>query len=342
MLPDRLRRVATVVLGPAARDGFALGGDAALAFHGVTGLGGKRIDLVTSRSAGRGAAGRVEKALWRAGYEPERLDQSAELQGIMPRSEGTLAQWRVHTGGPHGHPPRGGYDRYTCEKCYQRVYLELGRAPRSRDPVAADVGPVLHVEDAAGQKVRDLVSRGRIRDFAVTADLLGRWSPAELMGFARRLDPALGGRDFARVADRLAWLPEIAFTWLGVLHPQQVSRVRERFAGWQRAAETIDRPGPGRQRERAARSRDTGGRPGPRRDRPDPGQAARQPRDPADSRQPRRAEPARQEPGTGIEPAALSPAASVPARQAAAGRQRGISRRGKERQAGRNEPEIGR
>jgi hypothetical protein len=178
MLPGRIRRIAAVALGASARDGFALGGGSALAFHGVTGggLGTKVIELVTDRGTGRDVPGAVETALRRAGYRPERLDQTAELRGVLPRGESTVAQWRVPTAGEHEHPPWRGLGAYTCGTCYQRVYLELGRRPRSRDPVVTEVGPVVHVEDAAGQQVRDLVARGRVRDFAATADLLGRWS----------------------------------------------------------------------------------------------------------------------------------------------------------------------
>jgi hypothetical protein len=40
-----------------------------------------------------------------------------------------------------------------------------------------------------------------------TAALLGRWTPAELIGFARRLDPGLDTRDLADVASRLDQMP---------------------------------------------------------------------------------------------------------------------------------------
>jgi hypothetical protein len=280
MLPDRNRRIAAVALGASARDGFALGGGSALVFHGVTrgGLGNKVIDLVTDRDNGRDVPGAVETALRRAGYRPERLDQTAELQGALPRKEGTLAQFRVPTAGGHDHPPRPGLGAYTCGKCIQRVYLELGRGPRSRDPVVTDAGPVLDVEDAAGQQVRDLVGRGRVRDFAVTADLLERWSPAQLIGFARRLDPGLAGRDLSRVAARLATLPEVAFTGLGLLRPQDVPRLRERFADWSRGARDADRAQPGQQRENADPGREKDGRPAAERERPEPAPPARPPR----------------------------------------------------------------
>jgi hypothetical protein len=69
--------------------------------------------------------------------------------------------------------------------------------------VPTELGPVLYPEDAAGQKVADLARRGRILDYAYTADLLEHYSPADLIGFARRLDPSLDRQDFANLARRL-------------------------------------------------------------------------------------------------------------------------------------------
>jgi hypothetical protein len=50
---------------------------------------------------------------------------------------------------------------------------------------------VLAVEDVAGGKVCALASRVEPRDYADTARILERYTPAELIGFARRLDPGL-------------------------------------------------------------------------------------------------------------------------------------------------------
>jgi hypothetical protein len=54
-----------------------------------------------------------------------------------------------------------------------------------------DFGPVLDLEDVAGSKVCALAGRAYSRDYADTAALLGRWTPAELIGLARRLHPGL-------------------------------------------------------------------------------------------------------------------------------------------------------
>jgi len=248
VLADKYRQLIAVALR-AAPAGFVLGGSAALIEHGLTAMHTKVIDLV-SQDADRDPAGAVEAALRRHGYASERLDQNSERANILPPTAGTLAQWRVPLAGRHEHPPIEGHRSYTCGKCLDRAYLVLGRSSRSRDPVSTEIGPILHPEDAAGLEVRALARNGRARDFAQTADLLQHWSPAELIGFAKRLDPALADRDFSRAASRLDSQPDIAFTALGVLRPHEVSWVREQFARWPREAHDIERQGPGRERER--------------------------------------------------------------------------------------------
>jgi Nucleotidyl transferase AbiEii toxin, Type IV TA system len=104
-----------------------------------------------------------------------------------------------------------------------------------------DFGPVLDLEDVAGSKVCALAGRAYSRDYADTAALLGRWTPAELIGLARRLDPGLEDRDFAEAGQRLDQMPDEAFTPLG-LSPDDVTVLRERFAGWPR---TLTRGHPG-------------------------------------------------------------------------------------------------
>lgn len=325
MLHDRHRRLIQVSLEAAAPFGAALGGRNALAVHGLSGQTTKLIDVVTSRDTVPEAAAAVEAALGQAGYQAARHHDTAELENTWPGGRDTAAQWHVRKPEPHDHPPIGGIRDYQCPKCWDRDYLGLSRAPRSRDPVHTDLGPVLHPEDAAGQKVCDLARGGRIRDYAFTADLLDHYSPAELIGFARSLDPSLDRQDFANLARRLDQLPEIAFTFHGLRHPEEVTRVHDQFATWPRDARQI---GSGRpERERVAPGRDLPSRPRP--ERPEPTQHARQPRDISGS-QPHRALPARPKPGSETR---------APERPTAA---RAVPRRGKERDAGRDGPEIGR
>lgn len=116
----------------------------------------------------------------------------------------------------------------------QLVYFE-----RHGEPVAMEIGPVLDLEDVAGGKVCALASRVEPRDFADTARMLERYSPADLIGFARRLDPGLTGRDFAEAGRQLDQMDDEAFARYG-LSPRDVAILRVQFAGWPRTAEAAD------------------------------------------------------------------------------------------------------
>ncbi len=60
--------------------------------------------------------------------------------------------------------------------------------------MACWTGPVLDLEDAVGGKVCPLATRAEPQDYADMAAALGRYSPAQLIGFARRRDPAWAAR----------------------------------------------------------------------------------------------------------------------------------------------------
>jgi hypothetical protein len=307
MLHDRHRRLIQVALQAATPYGAALGGRNALAVHGLSGQATKLIDVVTSRDTVPEAAAAVQAALRRAGYQASRQPQAPELENTWPGGRDTAAEWHFRKPEPHDHPPIGGIRHYHCLKCFDRDYLGLSRAPRSRDPVPTDLGPVLHPEDAAGQKICDLARRGRIRDYAATADLLDHYSPAELIGFARRLDPSLDRHDFTNLARRLDQMPEIALTAMGALKPPDVPRLRDRFASWPRDARDIERRQSQQERERADPSLD------------------------ADRREARDTQ-------TTTRPAP----ALVPIWQPDSGRQRAASQRRRDREAEHNDPEAGR
>jgi hypothetical protein len=60
-----------------------------------------------------------------------------------------------------------------------------------------EIGPIPDLKVVAGGKVCALASRVEPRGYADTAAMLERYSLAELIGFARWLDPGLTARDFA-------------------------------------------------------------------------------------------------------------------------------------------------
>ena len=210
------RQVTTIALRAAAEHGFALGGGNALLAHGVTSRPTQDVDLFTNQEHGVvAAANAVESALRGAGFEPERRDQTAGLADIFPGMGEGMAEWIVTA-------PAG-----------RQMMLQMAYFERGRKPVIMDIGPVLDLEDVAGGKVCALAGRIEPRDYADTAAALERYSPAQLIGFARRLDPGLSGRDFADAARRLDQMDDEVFASVG-LGAADVTWLRQRFADWPR------------------------------------------------------------------------------------------------------------
>lgn len=221
-------QVASVALGAAAGHGFALGGGNALLAHGVITRPTQDVDLFTDREHGvEAAAGAVEAALLAAGFQAERQDQEAGLADIFPGIGEGLAEWIITT--PDG----------------QELTLQLAYFDRAREPVDMEIGPVLDIEDVAGGKACALASRVEPRDYADTARMLERYSPAELISFARRLDPGLTARDFADAGRQIDLIDDEAFARHG-LTATDVVTMRERFEAWPRTAEaTVAEPSAG-------------------------------------------------------------------------------------------------
>jgi Nucleotidyl transferase AbiEii toxin, Type IV TA system len=217
-------QVAAVALAAAAGHGFALGGGNALLAHGIISRPTQDVDLFTDQERGVVAAAEaVAAALRGAGFVVERQDaDDGGLADIFPDLGEGLAEWVVTA--PDG----------------AQMVLQLAYFDRSREPVVMEMGPVLAVEDVAGGKVCALASRVEPRDYADTARMLERYSPAELIGFARRLDPGLTARDFADAGLQLDHIDDDAFGRYG-LGPRQVTVVRERFAAWPRTADAASR-----------------------------------------------------------------------------------------------------
>ncbi len=211
------RQVTTIALRAAAEHGFALGGGNALLAHGITSRPTQDVDLFTNQEHGVVAAAKaVEAALRGAGFEPERRDETAGLADIFPGMGEGMAEWIVTA-------PAG-----------RQMMLQMAYFERGREPVIMDIGPVLDLEDVAGGKVCALAGRVEPRDYADTAAALERYSPAQLIAFARRLDPGLTGQDFADAGRRLDQMDDEVFASVG-LGPREVTRLRQRFADWPRS-----------------------------------------------------------------------------------------------------------
>jgi Nucleotidyl transferase AbiEii toxin, Type IV TA system len=215
---DELQReVATIALRAAARHGFALAGGNALIAHGIIDRPTDDVDLFSDQEAGvAAAAAAVEDALREAGFRPARQDKAGGLGDIFYGMGEGLAEWIITA-------PGG-----------QQTMLQMAYFDRSHGPVAMDVGPVLDLEDLAGSKVCALASRVEPRDYIDTAAALDRYGVAELIGFAKRLDPGLTDQDFADAGRQLDRMPDGVFARYG-LSPQDVTRLREQLASWPRS-----------------------------------------------------------------------------------------------------------
>jgi len=214
---DFQRHVATIALRVAAVYGFVLGGGNALILHGIVDRYTQDVDLVTNLGSGvKAAAGAVEDALRAAGLGAKRQDQdNGGLAELFYGFEEGLIEWIVT--GPDG----------------QQTVLQIAHFDRNRTPVPMDVGPVLNPLDAIASKVRACVTRAEERDVIDVAAALETYTVPQLMDLARQLEPGLQDEDFADAGRRLDRLSDKVFARYG-LSPEDVARLRERFASWPR------------------------------------------------------------------------------------------------------------
>ena len=208
--------VAVIALRAAAPHGFALGGGNALIAHGITERPTQDVDVFSDQEGGvQAAADAVEAALRGGGFGAERRDKTGGLADIFYGMGEGLAEWIVTA-------PGG-----------EQMMLQMAYFDRARRPVTMDVGPVLDLEDVVGGKVCALASRAEPRDYLDTAAALEHYSMEQMIGFARRLDPGLTGRDFADAGRRLDQWGDGVFAPFG-LSSRDIARLRERFAAWPR------------------------------------------------------------------------------------------------------------
>ncbi len=214
---DQLQReVATIALRAAARHGFALAGGNALMAHGIVDRPTDDVDLFSNQESGVAAAAEVvQTALRAAGFQADRLDAAGGLADVFYGMGDGFAEWVITA-------PGG-----------QQTMLQLAYFDRRHRPVTMDVGPVLALQDLAGSKVCALASRVEPRDYIDTAAAMRRYTPGQLISFAKRLDPGLADRDFAEAGRQLDRMPDGLFARYG-LGPEDVAGLRESFAGWPR------------------------------------------------------------------------------------------------------------
>ena len=111
--------------------------------------------------------------------------------------------------------------------------VELGIDWRQYPPTVLDIGPVLARDDAVGNKVCALYSRGQARDYIdVDAALRSQaYTQQALLELAEAHDPGFERPHFADALDAVRRLPLAEFTAYG-LRPDEARRLVDRMVEW--------------------------------------------------------------------------------------------------------------
>lgn len=204
---EQQRAVARVALEAIGDSGFALAGSGAIREHGVIARPTRDVDLFTPNldpKAFSAAVARVESAWREAGWD------------VMTRAQ--------HAGHTRFlvHIPDG-----------RATEVELGVDWRAKTPARLDVGPVLDLEDAVGNKVSALYGRSAPRDF-LDVDAIrqsGLFSDAALLELSEERDPGFDRQLFARQLQQVSRIDHGAVEAYEV-SPQQWAGVQQRTTGW--------------------------------------------------------------------------------------------------------------
>jgi hypothetical protein len=132
------RKTARAALSLIPDSDFALAGSGAIREHGLISRPTEDIDLFTTSSDANSFGQNVKlviKGLQDDGYNVEPRQQTER------------------------------FARLTVEKGSMMVNIDLGVDWRENEPVIMDIGPVLNVDDAVGNKAAALFSRSEARDF---------------------------------------------------------------------------------------------------------------------------------------------------------------------------------
>ena len=210
-MDPRHRRLAEIALRAAGSDyGLALAGGYAVRAHGMGDRPSGDVDLFTDwqrRADFPAVTDLVIKALTDNGFLVDvdaRADTFARLL-ITPNDE------------PDTEPQK----------------MELAADWRAHSPVTLNIGPVLHPDDAVGNKMAALYGRALARDFldidAVLAS--GRYSSEQLLQLAEAADAGFDRAMFADTLGALGQISDAAFAPYGPDAPA-IRRLRQRFADW--------------------------------------------------------------------------------------------------------------
>lgn len=195
-------------------DGFALAGSGAIREHGVIERPTEDVDLFTASqdvTAFNAAVEKVSADLRGSGFEVDETRRAPQFA-------------RLHVITRHG----------------LQIDVDLGVDWRQDDPVQLDVGPVLSLADAIGNKVSALYGRGEARDY-LDIDAIrssGRFSDEELVAAASERDP---GFEVGMFAQQLAAVDRLQLAQVARygFNDEQLEGVKARCIQWAEALRRV-------------------------------------------------------------------------------------------------------
>lgn len=201
------REVARAALQALEGKGFALAGSGAIREHGLVDRPTRDVDLFTADTDVAGFDSAVNELV-------DELRRSGHGVDEVRRVE-RFAQLRVTTA------------------MGQSVDLDLAVDWREAAPVSLSIGPVLSLQDAVGNKVSALYSRGEARDYldvdAIRAS--GKFTDAELIRSAAERD---AGFEVAMFAVQLALVQRLTPERVAEygIDAAELDAIKHRFEQW--------------------------------------------------------------------------------------------------------------
>lgn len=201
-------RIAHVALRSLAKYGFVLAGGQSLQVHGLVDRPSADLDLFTDQvnpAEFSAAVGEVAEGLTRAGFSV-----------TVDRNDGMFARLEV----------------VEAESGQQGV-VDMAVDPRGYPPALLEVGPVLDVRDAVGNKVVTVFGRGYARDYIDLTAILrsGRYRRVELLGMAADVDPGFHRGVFREALVAVDRFDDEEFAVYG-LDPDEIAQVRLAMRDW--------------------------------------------------------------------------------------------------------------
>lgn len=206
---EQQRAVTRVALEAIGESGFALAGSSAIREHGLINRPTRDVDLFTSNrdpDAFTAAVDSVEAAWREAGWDVVVRSRHQEHVQLLVN---------VHEG--------------------RAIEVDLGVDWRANEPTVLEVGPVLELEDAIGNKISALYSRTAPRDF-LDVDAIrnsGRFSDEALLKLSEDRDPGFERKLFAHQLQQVERMDPGVVAPYGV-SPQRWGTVQERSMQWSR------------------------------------------------------------------------------------------------------------